>query len=104
MGLLQERRELFHVPGKFRLRRGQLQLLPPFVVELGFRFLLFLAQGVSIDLSLDGVVVVQYQMDVGVVASFQMLFYGLQDSRVLCAGFRQGVFTMVLLLGGERLQ
>ena len=48
--------------------------------------------------------VVQYQMDVGVVASHEMLFYGPQDSRVLCAGFRQGVFTVVLLLVWQSLQ
>ena len=64
---------------------------PPFVFQFIFRFLLFLAQGVSIRSEFGRVVVVQCEVDVGVVASFQMLFYGLQDSRVLLAGLRQGI-------------
>ena len=33
-----------------------------------------------------------------------MLFYRLQDSRVLVAGFRQGISIMVLLLVGQSLE
>ena len=91
VGLLQEGRELFHVPGKFPPSPWPAPASDAVRLRARLPFFAVSRNGVSIRSEFGRVVVVQYQMDVGVVATRQMVFYLLQDESVPFAGFLQGI-------------